>query len=109
MPLEVEHIIPRARGGKTTLKNLCLACHRCNEYKGDRMEAPDPVTGEMVVLFNPRTQVWHEHFRWSRDGVEIIGLTATGRATVQTLHLNNEEIVAARCLWIAVGLHPSLE
>jgi hypothetical protein len=109
MPLEVEHITPRARGGKTSLKNLCLACHRCNEYKGDRIEAPDPMTGETVALFNPRSQVWYEHFRWNRNGTKIIGLTATGRATVGSLRLNNEEIVAARRLWVALGLHPPVE
>jgi len=109
MPLEVEHIRPRARGGQTTLKNLCLACHRCNEYKGERLEAPDPATGEIVPLFNPRIQIWHEHFRWSRDGIEIMGLTASGRATVQALRLNNDDIVVARHLWVAVGLHPPPE
>jgi 5-methylcytosine-specific restriction endonuclease McrA len=32
-PLEVEHIVPRAKGGKTTISNLCFACHRCNKFK----------------------------------------------------------------------------
>jgi len=109
MPLEADHIIPRARGGKTTFKNLCLACSRCNEYKSDRAEAVDPATGEAAPLFNPRTQAWHEHFQWSRDGSEIAGLTLSGRATVEALRLNNEEIVAARLIWIAVGLHPPSE
>jgi hypothetical protein len=106
MPLEIEHIIPRAQGGKTTFGNLRLACHRCNEFKGDRTEASDPLTQEIVALFNPRAQLWHEHFAWSRDGLEIIGLTACGRATALTLRLNNEEILAARHIWVAVGLHP---
>lgn len=109
MPLEVEHILPRARGGRTTLKNLCLSCSRCNEYKGDRTEATDPATGEIVALFNPRTQTWHEHFGWSRSSVEIVGLTTCGRATIEALRLNNDEIVAARHVWVAVGLHPPPE
>ena len=37
---------------------------------------------------------------------EIIGLTATGRATIAALRLNNPEIVAARSLWVQAGWHP---
>jgi hypothetical protein len=59
-----------------------------------------------VPLFNPRTQTWALHFAWSADGTEIIGLTATGRATVVALRLNNDEIVGARSLWVQVGWHP---
>lgn len=106
MPLEVERIVPRALGGRTSLKNLCLACHRCNEYKRDRMEAEDFATGQVVALFNPRSQRWLDHFRWSRDGIEIVGITACGRATVDAIKLNNPDIVAARHVWVAVGLHP---
>jgi 5-methylcytosine-specific restriction endonuclease McrA len=36
VPLNVEHIRPRARGGSDRVSNLCLACHRCNEAKGIR-------------------------------------------------------------------------
>jgi hypothetical protein len=109
MPLEVEHIIPRARRGKTTFNNLCLACHRCNEYKSDRVEAKDPVTGEAVPLFNPRLQRWPEYFKWSRDGAEIVGTTPCGRATAEALRLNNEDIVAARHIWVLVGFHPPIK
>ena len=109
MPPEVEHIIPRAHRGKTSFNNLCLACHRCNEYKGDRVEAMDPVTGEAVPLFNPRLQRWSEHFKWSRDGAGIVGTTPCGRATAEALRLNNEDIVAARHIWVMVGFHPPIE
>jgi hypothetical protein len=34
--LEADHIIPRARGGQTTLRNLQALCHDCNVTKGDR-------------------------------------------------------------------------
>lgn len=33
-PLEIEHIIPKARGGSNRVTNLCLACRDCNEKKG---------------------------------------------------------------------------
>lgn len=56
IPMVVDHIIPLAAGGTSDIGNLCLACYRCNEFKGARQDAPDPLTGEMVALFNPRTQ-----------------------------------------------------
>lgn len=34
--LQLEHIIPRSRGGKTTWTNTATACHRCNQKKADR-------------------------------------------------------------------------
>lgn len=34
-PLEVEHIIPKSRGGTNRIDNLCLACHECNQKKGN--------------------------------------------------------------------------
>ncbi|MCP4680565.1 MAG: HNH endonuclease, partial [Deltaproteobacteria bacterium] len=69
-----------ADGGPTTEENLWLACRRCNEFKGSRTRARDPQTGIMKTLFNPRKQIWSEHFVWSKDGGEIIGKTACGRA-----------------------------
>lgn len=104
--LEVEHIIPLAAGGTDAEENLWLACRPCNSHKGAQTEAEDPDTGQRVLLFNPRTQVWREHFTWSRDGTHIVGLTATGRATVVALRLNDSRCVAIRRLWVEVGWHP---
>jgi hypothetical protein len=101
-----DHIIPEVKGGLTVRENLWLACRRCNEFKGSRTEVIDPVTKERVVLFNPRKQSWKVHFAWSEDGTRIIGLTAIGRAAVVALHLNDEEIVASRSLWVSSGWHP---
>jgi hypothetical protein len=60
----------------------------------------------MVRLFNPRDQVWSDHFRWSEAGDYILGSTATGRATVIALNLNRPTLVRARQAWVAVGWHP---
>ena len=108
-PLTVEHILPVTRGGSSDEGNLWLACRRCNEFKGAQVEATDPETGEAVRLFNPRHQVWREHFAWSGDGTRINGLTPCGRATSVALRLNNEDIVSARRLWVSVGWHPPQE
>ena len=61
-PMEIEHIVPESLGGPTEEENLWLACSLCNEHKGNRIAAVDPVTGEMVRLFNARYQRWREHF-----------------------------------------------
>ena len=107
--LTIEHIIPESRGGKTAEDNLWLACHACNECKGARVQGRDPLTRKRVRLLNPRKEKWPEHFRWSEDGTEIIGLTPRGRATVQTLQLNRPVLVAARSLWIQAGWWPPRE
>jgi RRXRR protein/HNH endonuclease len=36
IPLEVEHIVPRIRGGTNRVSNLTLACKTCNQVKGKR-------------------------------------------------------------------------
>jgi len=59
----------------------------------------------MVRLFNPRHQVWLEHFQWTDAGDRIIDLTPTGRATVAALNLNRVSLMKARKLWIAFGWH----
>lgn len=104
--LVVDHILPASVGGSTAQENLWLICTRCNQFKGSKTHAMDPQTGEVVSLFNPRTQVWTEHFGWSEDGTEIIGRTACGRATVEALHLNRELVILARQRWVSVGWHP---
>ena len=69
------------------------------------MKAIDPQSGRRIKLFNPRRQRWSRHFQWSKDGMRIIGKTATGRATVEAFQLNNELGLTARCFWIHVGKH----
>jgi hypothetical protein len=104
--LHIDHVIPFAAGGQTIESNLWLACGLCNRYKGTKTHALDPVTNEIVPLFNPRLQVWWEHFAWSEDGLYVIGQTPSGRATVIALKLNNDHLVPARKNWVRAGWHP---
>jgi hypothetical protein len=106
IPLTLEHLMPKAKGGQTTEDNLWLSCRLCNEAKGVLTEADDPETRDTVSLFNPRTQKWEQHFTWSEDGTCIIGKTPTGRATVAALSLNSELRIRARALWVEAGWHP---
>src|SRR3954451_1735140 len=73
--LEIEHIIPRAKGGSDDESNLWLSCPLCNRHKADRTEGRDPQTGILFPLFNPRSQSWPNHFAWSADGIRIVGKT----------------------------------
>lgn len=95
-----------SKGGVTSFENLCFCCHRCNLNKSNTTHQIDPLSGESISLFHPRRDRWDEHFRWSEEGVYLLTLTATGRVTLLTLNMNNEEIVEARRNWAAVGWHP---
>lgn len=105
--LEMDHIIPQAKEGSDHDNNLCLACRMCNRAKGTQTDALDPLTAERVPLFNPRSQDWLEHFQWSNNGFEIIGLTSCGRATVAALKLNNPLAIRVRRNWVEAGWHPA--
>jgi hypothetical protein len=105
----VDHIIPRSRRGRTTLANLALACEPCNSAKWKKMTGVDPPTKRRVRLFHPRRQKWSEHFTWNEDFTEVIGKTACGRATVETLNMNQERIVNLRMMWRQLKKHPPEE
>jgi hypothetical protein len=105
-PLEIEHIVPEAASGTDDEENLWLGCRMCNNYKGTQTSGVDPESGENSVLFNPRKQVWNDHFRWSEDGTTVIGQTPCGRATVSALQMNNRLAVLVRVSWVQAGWHP---
>jgi hypothetical protein len=102
--LEIEHIIPIAKGGTDDESNLWLACPLSNGHKSDKTHAVDPETGETVPLFHPRTQIWSEHFQWTEGGLRVVGKTATGRATVCALHLSDDPAaLEVRSYWVLAG------
>ena len=105
--LEIEHVVPVAKGGPSDESNLWLSCPLCNRAKSDRVSAVDPESGQEVPLFHPRKQAWSDHFRWSDDGIRIVGLTPTGRATVAALHLDSDpDALLVRSYWVQAGWHP---
>ena len=97
----VEHIVARQHQGTDDPGNLCLACDRCNAYKGSNLTAIDPDTNQVVRLFHPRRDLWHKHFSF-RDA-EIVGLTPSGRATVRLLNMNDLRRVSLRAELIALN------
>jgi len=110
----IDHLLPQSLGGSDDPKNLALACRRCNERHYNFTTGIDPETQEEISLFNPRQQQWAEHFIWTADGLKIIGITPTGRATCNRLDLNDEFhnqgfIQDSRRFWVQGGWHPPPE
>lgn len=101
----IDHVIALKHNGRTVKENLALACVICNGNKGSDLASIDPMSGEIVPLFNPRTQNWDDHFELS--GAQIIGRTAIGRATVSLLRLNDDERLSYRQSLIDAGRYPS--
>lgn len=105
-PYNFEHIIPLIKNGLTVAENLAYSCGGCNAYKKDKIQALDPLTRQLFPLFNPRTDIWSEHFQWNEDDLEMIGITPLGRATALLLKVNREGNLNLRRLLKMAGLHP---
>ncbi|MEQ8209544.1 MAG: HNH endonuclease signature motif containing protein [Lacipirellulaceae bacterium] len=94
IPFHVEHVIAQVHQPKDSESNLAWACPHCNWNKGPNLSTLDPETKEKVDLFNPRVDHWSEHF--AVKDYEIIGLTPTGRGTVELLKMNRPERIEVR-------------
>ena len=100
----VEHIVAIKHGGSDDPSNLCLACERCNLFKGSDLSGFDSVTGLVERLFNPREQAWADHFEL--QGPLIVGRTPTGRATVPVLSMNAGQRLQLRgASWLPASIH----
>jgi hypothetical protein len=108
-PFVIEHITPQSKGGETTETNLALSCQGCNNYKYNKTSGMDNITNQETDLFHPRKDQWSENFSWSADVLEVLGNTAKGRVTVDTLKLNRQELINLRQLLAEAGKHPPKE
>jgi hypothetical protein len=101
-PFQLDHVIAEKHGGQTEVANLAYACFYCNNFKGPNVAGVDPESGEIIRLFNPRTDDWKYHFKW--NGPVLIGLTAIARGTIATLRINHEDAVLSRAALIDEGV-----
>lgn len=101
---EPDHIIPRKHGGQDVDDNLAWACFLCNRYKGSEVGAYDTETGQLVPLFNPRKQVWREHF--SIEAGKFVAHTEIGRVTILVLQLNRPARIRIRKELMKKGVYP---
>ena len=106
---ECEHITPVTLGGKTMLDNLAFACGGCNRGKSIKITGINSDNGQAAPLFHPRQQQWRDHFIWNENFTLIIGITATGRATVNTLRLNRPGVVNLRRILVMANEYPPQE
>jgi len=104
----IEHIWPRSLGGVDDVSNYALSCQQCNNHKFVSVQVRDPLTGALARLFHPRQDRWDNHFAWSADYLLFCGLTPTGRATIDKLHLNRDGVVNLRRILRDVGFHPPI-
>ena len=102
----IEHIYPQSLGGDNDSDNLALACQGCNNHKFTKTFATDPETDQVVMLFNPRSDKWIEHFRWNENYTVLEGLTPIGRATILALKMNRDFLINQRIVYRAYGIHP---
>lgn len=93
---EVDHVIAEKHGGQTDGDNLALACTICNKHKGSDLASIDPINGEIVRLYQPQQDCWHDHFRF--EAGEIRPITSIGRVTARLLQMNRQERVEERRL-----------
>lgn len=100
----IDHVNPVIAGGKTIKENLALACVSCSLKKGAKIKGFDIETNQNVKIFNPRQDIWQQNFTWV--GVNLVGLTPKGRATIELLDLNRKLILSIREEEILLGRHP---
>jgi hypothetical protein len=104
LPHEPDHIVALKHRGRTHESNLAWACFLCNRFKGSDLASIDIETGQVVRLFNPRTDDGSTHFRLR--GGRIVPLTPSGRVTEHLLQFNVPENVAFRNVLSRVGRYP---
>lgn len=101
----LEHIIGQQHGGSSLPENLAHVCSWCNWKKGPNIATILIAGGELIRLFNPRSQNWFDHFEVNSSGL-LIGKSSVGQATIKLLELNHPERVKERIEMMEAGCYP---
>jgi hypothetical protein len=104
LPFQIDHIIAEKHRGQTVETNLALALRSLQPlqgFKGPNIAGGDPASGQLVRLFHPRNDAWVEHFRM--EGPRIMGRTPVGRATIEVLRMNADDLLLIRVELLAEG------
>ncbi|MEM8584409.1 MAG: HNH endonuclease signature motif containing protein [Bacteroidota bacterium] len=83
-PYHIDHIISVKHGGVDDLSNLAYSCPDCNIYKGSNIATL--VADKLTRLYNPRRDVWNEHFVF--EDFRISGVSDIGVGTISVLRFN---------------------
>ena len=103
---EANHIISEKHGGATDSDNLASACVFCNQSKGSDVGSIHGETGAFVRFFNPRTDVWADHFALVEHRIE--GLTPLGSVTARILKFNTADQALERQTLLTSERYPNV-
>lgn len=101
----IEHIIGLQHGGTSVAANLAYSCASCNWKKGPNISTILEMKGDLIPLFNPRSQNWFSHFEVGKNGL-LYGKTDIGKGTIKLLELNKPERVDERLRMMEAGFYP---
>lgn len=101
----VDHIRSIKHGGTTVPENLAYACSDCNAHKGTDLSTFLDNDAVFTRFFNPRTDLWSEHFETS-EGV-VYAQTPIGAATIKIFQINEIDRVIIRQELARDGRYPS--
>lgn len=101
---QIDHIISIKHGGLTESENLAYSCLICNVNKGSDIATILFPSHKLVRLFNPRSDIWSDHFELSKG--LISDKTEIGRATAKIFQFNLPERLIRREYLISVGRYP---
>jgi HNH endonuclease len=91
---QIDHIISLKHGGKTDTANLAYSCFLCNNSKGSDVGTVFPPEMNFSRLFNPRNDIWNEHFVY--EDCTFYAKTLIGEATIKVLKLNDIDRIIER-------------
>ena len=91
---QIDHIISEKHSGQTIELNLAYTCAFCNRFKGSDIGSIAGSTGEFTRFYNPRIDLWAEHFEFIE--FRIVPLTPIGETTAQILKFNELDRVLER-------------
>ena len=101
---QIDHIIARQHDGSDDPSDRALSCIHCDRHKGPNIARFDPLTGDLVRLYHPRSAIWQTNFTW--EDAHLLGLTAVGRTTVRVLAINEPDMIAVREVLMREGRFP---
>ncbi|HEV2969440.1 MAG TPA: HNH endonuclease signature motif containing protein [Pirellulales bacterium] len=101
----VDHIVSEKHDGLTEAENLAFACVFCNQAKGSDIASIYRDSGSVIRFFNPRNDVWAEHF--AIVGNRIEGISPIGDVTARILAFNSSDRIVERQLFLDLRRFPS--
>jgi hypothetical protein len=101
---EIDHIISLKHNGQDILFNLALSCYYCNRFKGT--DIGSIYQGEFIRFYNPRIDIWQEHFEMDLGNATIQPLSPIGEVTASILGFNQVDRIIERQILIASNKYP---